>query len=214
MGVDRVEIQILNTTTGKQQKRQMNLEQLRRAMPWLKRENALGSDIYVRPAGDSGLVLLTGLTAQGLNQMRQEEVTPAVVVEWSGNSFDAWVKVSDKPVPPHVLQFVGEKFAERYGALGEDANGKSFGRLAGFTEQRAGVDKKPYVLAHEGSGKVAPMGERAVQQVQAQLQREHAAERLFVIVLQVEKVAVDFLYKNQIKSNQIDCFSLYCLICL
>lgn len=176
MGVDLVEIQILNATTGKQQKRQMNLEQLRRAMPWLKRENALGSDIYVRPAGDSSLVLLRGLTAQGLNQMRQEESTPAVIVEWSGNSFDAWVKVSDKPVPPQILQFVGEKFAERYGASGEHADGKSFGRLAGFTEQQGGEGKKPYVLAHEGSGKVAPMGERAVQQVQAQLQREHAAQ--------------------------------------
>lgn len=176
MGVDLVEIQIFNATTGKQQKRQMDLEQLRRAMPWLKRENALGSNIFVRPAGDSSLVLLTGLTAQGLNRMRQEEVTPAAIVEWSGNIFDAWVKVSDKPVPPHVLQFVGENFAERYGALGEDANGKSFGRLAGFTEQRTGVDKKPYVLAHEGSGKVAPMGERAVQQVQAQLQKEKVAQ--------------------------------------
>lgn len=176
MGVDLVEIQIFNATTGKQQKRQLNLEQLRRSMPWLKRENALGSDIFIKPAGDSSLVLLRGLSVQGLNRMRQEEVTPAVTVEWSGNSFDAWVKVSDKPVPPHVLQIVGEKFAERYGASGEHADGKSFGRLAGFTEQWGGEGKKPYVLAHEGSGKVAPMGERAVQQVQAQLQKERVAQ--------------------------------------
>lgn len=172
MGVDLVEIQILNATTGRNQKRQMGLEQLRRAMPWLKRENALGSDIYVRPAGDSSLVLLTGLTSEGLNRMRQEGCTPAVTIEESGKRFDAWVKVSEKPVPPHILKLVGEAFAERYGASGEHADGKSFGRLAGFTGQRNENGIKPYVLAHMGSGKTAPMGEIATRNFFSHMEKE------------------------------------------
>lgn len=176
MGVDLFEIKLHNLSTGKQQKRQMDREQLRRAMPWLKRENALGSDVFIKPAEDSSLVLLTGLTAQGLNQMHREESTPAVTVEWSGKTFDAWVRVSDKPVPANILKVVGEQFAERYGASAEGADGKSFGWLAGFTEQMGRGGEKPYVLAHQGSGKVAPMGERAVQQVVAQLEKVRGAQ--------------------------------------
>ena len=68
------------------------------AMPWLKRENAKGADVYVRPAGETnaGLVLVDDLNRGQLARMKAAGLTTASVTETSPDNFQAWVRVHEK----------------------------------------------------------------------------------------------------------------------
>ncbi|WP_258370320.1 RepB family DNA primase, partial [Serratia marcescens] len=65
--------------------------------PWLKRMNAQGNDVYIRPAEQErhGLVLVDDLSEFDLDDMKAEGREPALVVETSPKNYQAWVKVAD-----------------------------------------------------------------------------------------------------------------------
>ncbi len=55
----------------------MTAEEVERKVSWLKRENAQGAHIYIRPAGSVGLVLADDLTPAALARMRADGLAPA-----------------------------------------------------------------------------------------------------------------------------------------
>jgi len=114
------------------------LEKVLEALAWLKRENALGSDIYVRPAGDvsAGIVLVDDLTRGALERMRADGLAPACVVETSPGNMQAWIRVSDAPLDPEVATEVAKMLATEYGGDPNSADWRHFGRLAGLTNQK------------------------------------------------------------------------------
>ncbi|MBQ0131623.1 MAG: relaxase/mobilization nuclease domain-containing protein [Comamonas sp.] len=175
MGVELVEIQILNFTTGKNQKRQLNMEQLRWAIPWLKRENALGSDIFVRPHGDHGLVFLQGISAATIEEMKAKGYAPALTVEDGTKTFDAWLKLSEQPLPEVVRKLAEVGLSKSFGADMETAGKDAFTRLAGFTDQSVAGGNKPYVLAHEGAKTVAHSAASALRQASAFIEQSRTS---------------------------------------
>jgi len=60
----------------------------------LKAMNAQGNDIYMRPAGRSGLVLVDDLSAKTLQYFDWDGLTPTAVMETRVGNHQAWIRVS------------------------------------------------------------------------------------------------------------------------
>jgi len=159
MGAKRFEVGIKESQSGRMLIRTWDAAQVEKAAGWLKGQNARGSDIYIRPEGSTGIVLVDDLTAAALRRLSQDGLAPAVVTETSPRNYQAWVRVSAGPLPPEVATEVGRELAARYDADPNSAHWRHFGRLAGYTnlkeKHRQEDGKQPYVLLHEWSGQVA-----------------------------------------------------------
>ena len=68
--MERFEVGIRDAKTGQMMNREWNRAELEKAVPWLKRMNAKGNDVYIRPAGEHGLVLVDDLKPQALERMK------------------------------------------------------------------------------------------------------------------------------------------------
>lgn len=183
MGVERFEVGIRDQA-GRMLIRTWSKSETLESMAWLKRENAKGADVYVRPAGETnaGLVLVDDLNRGQLARMKAAGLTPASVTETSPDNFQAWVRVHEKRLEPKLATEVATMLAKKYGGDPNSADWRHFGRLAGLTNAKPhhkdGNGRSPYVLAHDSGGKVAPAGLELVQQAAQQVrEREAKAER-------------------------------------
>jgi hypothetical protein len=70
MGVERFEVLVREQANGQGLKREWTKPELLKSLAWLKRMNARGSEVLVRPAGQHGLVLIDALDAEKLAVMR------------------------------------------------------------------------------------------------------------------------------------------------
>lgn len=163
---------------GRMMQRTWSRADVLKAVPWLKRENAKGADIYVRPVTsnggqNAGLVLVDDINRGGIERMKADGFAPAALIETSPMNFQAWVRLSDKPLAPDVATVVSRALAERYDADPNSADWRHFGRLAGFTNRKpAHMDERgrsPYVLAHECPGKAARNAQDAILACEATL---------------------------------------------
>jgi hypothetical protein len=152
MGADRYEVVIIHAKMGQQTKREWNAAELMAGVQWLKRLNARGGDILVRPLGGPELRLIASLDADGVDKLRSTGLAPAATVETRPGRFEAWVKLSDHPLPPSLRDTLLARVTRGFGDAG------SYGRLAGFTNQQAEVDtagRHPFSLLHNATGQVA-----------------------------------------------------------
>jgi hypothetical protein len=166
MGADRYEVVITHAKTGQQTKRIWSAAELMAGVQRLKRLNARGGDIFVRPLGSPELRLIASLDADGLDKLRSRGLAPAVTVETRTGQFDAWIKVADQPLSPALRDALLARVARGFGDAG------LYGRLAGFTNQQADADsagRHPFALLHNATGQVAEfhqntLGPRSKQQ--------------------------------------------------
>lgn len=167
MSAEEYEIGIRNKE-GKMLSRVWKEEDALKAVPWLKRQNASGSDIYVRPAGEKnqGILLVDDLNRKTLSRMKTEGYEPAAVVETSPQNFQAWVRLSHRQIEPNVATFISKGLAKRFEADPNSADWRHYGRLAGFTNRKpqhvTEQGTSPWVLSHDASGTVATKGELAI----------------------------------------------------
>ena len=171
--------------------------------------NARGSGVHIRPAGEHGLVLVSGLKAEAIERMKQDGFTPAATVEVSPGRYEAWIKLMDVKeggLTDEVRTAAAAGLARRYeGALQSDggtggqasghAGSQPFGRLAGFTNQdpeHAREGMQPYVLARDCNGQVAAAGsaylvtiEQALDAVAARQERARRLEAIGVATARV-----------------------------
>lgn len=142
-------------------------------IPWLKRENALGSDIYIRPQGSPGVVLLDDLKPAALERMKAEGFPPCATVETSPGNFQAWVRLSAKPIDPQAATFAARELATRYGGDLNSADNRHYGRLAGFTNRKPQYEQKnglqPFVRVLEAVQRVAEKGKEFLDWVKERL---------------------------------------------
>ena len=174
MGAERYEVLIVSAKTGRQTKREWNASELVKGVPWLKRMNAQGGDIYLRPLDGPELVLVDALDAEAVKDMRRQGLAPAVTIETSPGRFQAWLKVSDRPLREGLRKPAVAGLARSFSKVGE------YGRLAGFTNQQAEQNRagqQPYVLASDATRKVAPVAKKYLATIELYLQ-EVATEKL------------------------------------
>jgi hypothetical protein len=184
MGVQRFEIGIRDAGAGKMMNREWNREELVRAIQWLKRMNARGNDIYIRPSGDHGLVLVDDIDRQTIERMKSDGFAPAAVIETSPSNYQVWIKLSDEPLLADVRREAAKELAKKYGGDPNSADSRHYGRLAGFTNQKPKYNRngrQPYVLAHDCPGNVAHAASAYLERIDqhlAKLEREKRIELL------------------------------------
>lgn len=177
LGVPRFEVGIRDAKTGQMMNREWSLAELEQAVPWLKRMNAKGNDVYIRPAGEHGLVLVDDLTADKISSMAKDGFPSAATIETSPGNYQAWVKLSDKPLSADVRRVAAQALAKHYDGDPNSADSRHYGRLAGFTNQKpqhARDGRQPYVLAHDCPGKPAERAQALLETVGQGLARVEA----------------------------------------
>jgi hypothetical protein len=148
MGVERFVVTLVDAKRGEQEERRWNKAEVINSMAWLKRMNARGYDVWVRPDSEHGLVLLGGLKKDDLRTLRERGFAPAVVVETARDQYQAWVKLSQQPLGDPLRGQAMAGLVQGLGRHGAKAIGRADGRLAGFTNQQVqlGDGRHPYVL--------------------------------------------------------------------
>ena len=157
-GVDRFDIGIRDGHQGKMMQRLWTPNDVVQNVAWLKRMNAQGNDIYVKPAGDHGLVLVDDLKPEAIDRLKGKGFNPAIVTETSLGNLQAWLKLSQEPTPARIRRVIARGFAKDFGGDPNSADGQHYGRLAGFTNQKPNRLMEnglhPFVLLREWSGQV------------------------------------------------------------
>jgi truncated hemoglobin YjbI len=180
LGTPRFEVGIREAKTGKMMNREWSHAEVEQSTAWLKRMNAQGNDIYIRPAGAHGLVLVDDLTADKLSSMANDGFISAATIETSPSNYQAWVKLSDQSLSPEVRKAAAQGLAQRYGGDLNSADSRHYGRLAGFTNQKpkhtTTDGRQPYVLAHDSPGMVAPAARAYLERIERWMDRVEVHE--------------------------------------
>ena len=179
LGVDRFEIRLRNAETGQELHRTWDPAALEKSVGWLKRMNARGHDVSIRPAGEHSLVLVGGLTGPALERMGRDGWTPAATIETSPGRYQAWVKLAEAPVSAPVRELAARELAQHYGGDPPRAGRDPTGRLAGFTNQEpehTREGRQPYVLAHDCPGTAASAAPAYVERIEQRLQEVKAQQ--------------------------------------
>lgn len=151
------------------------------SLPWLRRENVGGGNIYTRPAQaePSGLVLVDDLDQSQVARLRSDGLAPALEVETSPSNFQAWIRLPGTPEPA-IRTAASRILARRYGGDVGAVGFRQFGRLAGFTNRKPKHKGKgrnggfPWVLLRQASGELARAGQAIVAEAQAEIERARA----------------------------------------
>src|SRR5947208_10757456 len=114
-GCDRFEVGIRDCETGRMMMREWSIEEVKKSMSWLKHMNGLGNDIYIRPHGSQGVVLVDDLKADELARMRRDGYEPALVTETSPKNYQAWIRVSEVPISQAEATQAAKHLAREYG---------------------------------------------------------------------------------------------------
>ena len=159
MGGAQFEIGVRDNRTGKTIIRQWTQAEVENSLFWLKSQNVQGYNVYVRLQGSQGLLLLDDVGLGTIEQMKLDGAEPALVVETSPMNFQAWVRVSNEPIPELEATQIAKVLAQRYNADSNSADYRHFGRLAGFTNPKQSHAQSngtfPFVLLRESKGKIA-----------------------------------------------------------
>lgn len=180
MGCARFEIGVKNDKG--MMNREYTAEEVIKAVPWLKRMNAQGNEIYIRPARDeqSALVLLDDLEPITLEEMREQGLAPAAIIETSHRNCQAWVKLGKETLTDALRADIAKKLAKDWGADPASAESRHYGRLAGFTnrkEKHLTERGFPFVLCRSSSGEIAQNGAQLVQEARGrEIARQKALE--------------------------------------
>jgi hypothetical protein len=132
-------------------------KQVDAALAWLRRENARGAHIFVRPHGAHALSLVDDLNAKAIARMMDAGFQPAVVIETSPGNFQVWLNHGRILFDRTFSTQAAKELARRFGGDPSSADWRHFGRLAGFTNQkpkrRLQSGLPPFVRLHECQGR-------------------------------------------------------------
>jgi RepB DNA-primase from phage plasmid len=135
MACDYFEVGILRKDGRMLLREPWTATQIERAIHSLRRANARGAHIFVRPHGAHALSLIDDLGVDAIAQMTGAGFQPAVVVETSPQNFQAWLK-HERTLDHNMGTLAAKELAKRFGGDLSSADWRHFGRLAGFTNRK------------------------------------------------------------------------------
>ena len=115
------------------QTRRWDADEITHSLSWLKRANAQGFDVMIRPEKNQGYVILDGLKRRQIEQLRADGLSPALVLNTHQSHYQAWIQISHEPIPQKEALAAAQIMAQAYQC---DAKSWQYGRLAGFTNHR------------------------------------------------------------------------------
>lgn len=145
MGCARYEVLLVKRDGEARQKRDWTEKQLLESVPWLKRMNARGHDVLVRPSGRPRLVMLDRLTEIDVAKIENSGVPCRAKIQVEENQFQIWFHFGDSAVGSAVRR----EMTKRLGL--PNLEGENYGALAGFVKHLLSTEgnRKRFVLAHE-----------------------------------------------------------------
>ena len=156
-------------------------ERVEAALNWLRRENARGAHIFIRPHGVHSLSLIDDLNSEAIIRMIEDGFQPALVVETSRGNFQAWVNHGRVLSERGLSTLAAKELARRFRGDPSSADWRHFGRLVGFTNQkpkrRLQNGLQPFVRLYECRGCIYPAAQEFLEEVHA-LAEKAAAECL------------------------------------
>jgi hypothetical protein len=190
LGVDKFDILLTDKNNQKIHKTWHKFE-FRKGISWLKRMNARGYSIEIKPHGNEhGLVLVEKLSKRGIQSLKEQGWEPTLTLETSKDSYQAWIKLSKENIDP----IIRESF---YRNSLKQEKIDEYGLLAGFTNQEIELNHeglKPYVFVHENTGKVAKKAPDYVKKV------EQVIENNIIRTMQeqrLEKINCHFIHHGK-----------------
>jgi len=176
LGTERFEVGALSRER-KMIQRELSKEGVIRQIPRLKALNAQDHEIYVRPAGDHGWILIDDLTRSAIEKLDQQGLRPSLVVETSPQNYQAWLWMGRALPAEERLQLsrdITREFGGDTGAIGS----LRYGRLPGFTNRkekhRQANGMAPFVLLRREGREAVPAAEAWIGRAQDALQEEKA----------------------------------------
>lgn len=146
-------------------------KQIDTALGWLRRENARGAHVFIRPNGAHALSLVDDLSAEAIAQMTNGGFQPALVVETSPGNFQVWLNHGRILFNRIFSTQAAKELARRFGGDLSSADWRHFGRLAGFTNQKRNRRLRsgfpPFVRLHECEGRTYAAAREFLEQVKS-----------------------------------------------
>ena len=121
----------------------------------LRAVNRAGTDIALRPAARSGLVLLRDVPAAQVADLTQDGFPPVLLTEPAPARFDAWVRVDSVGIQRGLHDSMAQLLAARYDLDTRTAGAEQAAALAGFTT-RADPDRRIPLVSADRASRVAP----------------------------------------------------------
>lgn len=154
--------------------------QVEKGLGWLRRMNAVGYDIFIRPAAvgqwmTHSLAFVDDIDQATVDRMRADGLPFAVLNESSPGRFHGWVRLAAGLLLKDEVSAAGQVLARRYGGDPGSTDWRHYGRLAGTTNRkpsRATPRGAPYVMLRAASPDVAPAGGAVVDLARAQMEQE------------------------------------------
>lgn len=180
MGSERFVVTLVDAKQGKREQWHWHAADVIKSIAWLKRMNARGYDVLIRPDDEHGLVLLSGLNKASLLTLRERGFTPTVSLEVERDRYQAWVKLSSRALVEPLRRQAADGLVKGLGRSSTNAVSLADGRLAGFTNQqvlRQG-GQHPYALLAESEGKVASAGQAYLARFEFELSKPKELESI------------------------------------
>jgi hypothetical protein len=180
MGCKLFEIGVLRMDDRMLLRSGWSAEQIEAALGWLRRENARGAHIFVRPHGPHPLSLVDDLKAEAITRMTRSGFQQAVVTETSPGNFQVWLNHGRILFDRSFSTQAAKQLARRFGGDSSSADWRHFGRLAGFTNQkpnrRLQTGLQPFVRLRECEGRTYTAAHEFLEEVKS-LAYKASAER-------------------------------------
>lgn len=153
MGIARFDIATRKKSGSTLTHEGLYLTQLWGLIDLLREQNRAGQTVLLRPHGEHGMTLLSGLNNARLTALKVEGFEPALVVQYGKDLFQAWLK-HDRKLDKEVSERVAKCLAERAGVDASNTHWDSYGYLANFLIPSwvQGEELEAYLV--EDSGKV------------------------------------------------------------
>ena len=157
---------------------ELTADEVLKKVPYFKMMNVQGNDILVKPIGESNVVMVDGLNKDQMNAMHVKDGGPAVAIQVTPETYQAFIKVGNEAIPAQQRREIAKELTERFGGDPKAVVEGHYGRLAGFTNrdpELAKDDKKqPWVKVQSAKGEG--------------LDQEEAAELLTSANVRVEEI--------------------------
>lgn len=175
MGLELFEVSIIRSD----EHRSVNLwtpAEILARLPNLKRANLAGAHLYIRGPRDHDhdLILLDDLDRFTFDRMKAAGHDPAVTVETSPGSVQAWLRLG-RPASAEVRHDVSRHLTHLYGGDPGAIDPHQSGRIAGFTNRKPEHKSArgfPFVLLLSAPGKVAPASAELIHPAEVRIQTE------------------------------------------
>ena len=178
MACDYFEIGVLRADGRMLLREGRTARQIDQEIQRLRRENARGAHIFVRPDGAHALSLVDDLGVDAITRMRDAGFGPALVVETSPQNFQVWLSHGET-LDRDISSWAAKELAKRFGGDLSSADWRHFGRLAGFTNRKPERLLRngfaPFVRLHESDGGIYHAAREFLTEVKALA--EKAAKR-------------------------------------